>query len=351
VTDDLLARLRPLAETAAPSGREAAVRELVLERWRPHAAVEVDAVGNVVARVGGRGPRLLVAAHMDEIGYVVRHITDDGFLMLDTAQGARRAGPEPRHMVGHRASVLGRHGVAADGLFASASGHVLRREQEEKGRLGWDDFFVDLGLDTRDDVEACGVHVGSPVVFAGEVRAVGRRLVGKAMDDRMLLLVIELLLERLDRDALRYELHAAATVQEETGVHGIRALAHERSFDRAIALDVGLVGDVPTVGRSEYEAVLGGGPTLVHKDALVAYDTTLTWELADAADAAGIPYQHGVYAGYGSDGVALVGRGIPTALIGVPTRYTHSPFEMIDPRDVELTVELLTTFVTGRRDP
>src|SRR3954454_23956889 len=127
--DELLALLRTLG-APAPSGREHALRRAVAERWRPHVdELGADAVGNLVARVGGSGPSLLLLAHLDEIGYVVRHVTDDGYLLLDTSQGGRRAGPEVRHVVGHAARVLGRDGVAAEGFFAAASGHVLRPEQ------------------------------------------------------------------------------------------------------------------------------------------------------------------------------------------------------------------------------
>ena len=129
----------------------------------------------------------------------------------------------------------------------------------------------------------------------------------------------------------------------------IRALARGRRFDHVVALDVGLVGDIPTVGATSFAARLGGGPIVVHKDALVAYDHSLSWALGDLADQTGVSWQHGVFAGYGSDGVPFIQEGMPTALVCIPTRYTHSPFEMIDPSDVDGTVQLLTAYVTERR--
>ena len=112
-----------------------------------------------------------------------------------------------------------------------------------------------------------------------------------------------------------------------------------------LALDVGLTGDVPSVGAHEYDAKLGGGPTLVHKDAVIQYDRRLLWLLADLATKEGIPYQHGVYANYGSDGAAFIDAGMPALLIGIPTRYTHTAFEMVDPQDIHATVRLLHAFV------
>ena len=132
----------------------------------------VDAVGNLVAHAGGSGRSVLLVAHLDQIGWVVRHVTDDGFLLLDSAQGKRNDGPEPRHMTGRTVAVLDRHGVAAEGVIGAASGHVATKEQIEKPVGGWDDLFVDLGLTSADDVTALGIHVGSSVVFHDEPRAV-----------------------------------------------------------------------------------------------------------------------------------------------------------------------------------
>jgi len=308
----------------------------------------VDAVGNLLGRIGGTGPRLLLHAHMDEISYVVRHVTAQGFVLLDTGQGRRRDGPEPRHMVGTDVIVVGRGGALARGVLTTPAGHVLTREQLEREKPTWDDLFVDLGVDSRAEVELLGVHVGAGVVAAAETRQVGRRIVGKALDDRVALATLDLLLEILDPAACEYELWIAATVQEENGTHGARAIASTRRFDAAIAIDVGLVGDVPGVGAHAYESTLGGGPAVVHKDALVFYDATLNDAIRAAAVDAGIAVQDGVYAGYGSDGVAFVDAGVPATLLTVPTRYTHTAFEMVDPADVEALVRLFVAFLTRR---
>jgi endoglucanase len=134
-------------------------------------------------------------------------------------------------------------------------------------------------------------------------------------------------------------------VQEETGIHGARAIAAREAFAAAVGIDVGLVGDVPGVGSREYEARLGGGPTVVHKDALAFYDVRLVESLLHAGAERGVPVQHGVYAGYGSDSVAFVDAGMPAVLVAVPTRYTHTAFEMVDERDVLATADLLAAFV------
>jgi tetrahedral aminopeptidase len=342
---DLTALLAELCAVPAPTGAETELADLLHARWEPRCAeVRRDRVGNVIARVGGTGPRVLVQAHLDQIGYVVRHVTDDGFLLLDGAQGDRRNGPERRHMVGQAVRVLTADGDWVEGLLAAASGHVLTAKQREEHRIGYDDFWVELGLRDRASVLALGLHVGAPVVFAAPTRTVGRLVVGPSMDNRVGLAAMDAL---IDTEDLACELWLAATVQEENGLHGARALARHDHWDAAVALDVGLVGDVPGVADTEHATRLGGGPIAVHRDTGIIYDRALTAHLVALAARDGLPVQHGLFAGYGSDGLALWESGTPTALLTVPTRYTHTAFEAIDPDDLQATVDLLAALATS----
>jgi tetrahedral aminopeptidase len=345
----IFAVLQELHAISGPTGQEEAVRQWLRTRWQSRMLEwHEDPVGNIFCRVGGQGSRLLVAAHMDEIGFVVRYITDDGFLFLDTAQNAYSY-IEKRYMVGHVAQVIGRYGIVAEGVFAASSGHTLIQIQPSGTNAhpsGMNDFFVDIGVTSRAEAEACGVHIGAAVIWSSPLRQVGSRLIGKAMDDRMLIGIMDLLLDQLDPSQLTYELWFGATIQEENGVHGAQALSHHTHFDIAVALDVGLVGDIPTVGPKEYPNMLGRGPTLVHKDQTIHYDKRLLWHIADVATQHAIPFQHGVYRNYGSDAAAFINHGIPTLLIGVPTRYTHTPFEMVDEHDILSTIHLLHKLIT-----
>jgi putative aminopeptidase FrvX len=334
---DLVTLLAELCAVGAPSGAEGELADLLHARWTPRCAhVERDRVGNVIARVGGAGPRVLVQAHMDQVGYVVRHVTDDGFVLLDGAQGDRRMGPERRHPVGQPVRILARDGSWVEGLLASASGHVLTAKQRDEHKLGYDDFWVELGLPTRAAVLELGIHVGAPVIFANPLRRLGELLVGPSMDNRVGLAIMDALIET---DGLNCELWLAATVQEENGLHGARALAG--GYDAAIALDVGLVGDIPAVQEREFPTALGKGPIAVHRDTGIIYDRALTQQLIALAHSHGLPVQDGIFAGYGSDGLALAESGSPTALLTVGTRYTHTAFEAIHPDDLEATVALL----------
>lgn len=329
----------------APSGAETSFADLLQQRWGERGAeVRRDAVGNLVALVGGSGPRVLVQAHMDQVGYVVRYVTEDGFVLLDGSQGDRRGGPERRHPVGQPVKVLTRDEVWLEGYLAASSGHVLTAEQREKDKLAYDDFWLELGLGSREAVFAAGVHVGAPAVFSAPAREVGQLLVGPAMDNRVGLALMDALIGTED---LACELWLGATVQEENGLHGARALALAERFDAAIALDVGLVGDIPSVSEKEFPTRLGDGPIVVHRDTGIIYDRTLSQHLLALARANDIPAQDGIFASYGSDGLAIAETGSPTALLTVGCRYTHTAFETIHPRDLDATADLLRALVAA----
>ncbi len=190
------------------------------------------------------------------------------------------------------------------------------------------------------------MHSGAGVIWNPPTRRVRNRVTGKAVDDRFALAIMTLLLEDPDRDELAYDLYFCATIQEEIGLVGASSIRHDLDIDLAIALDNGPVGDIPTVDRRSLPTRLGGGPTLVHKDARTHYTKDLIWRLSDVADSAGIPVQHAVWEFFGSDGDALIQQGIPTALIGLQTRYTHAPFETFDLDDFEWALQLVQAFVT-----
>ncbi len=340
--EDRFETLRELLELPGPTGQEAAVIDWLEARWAPRARrIWRSRVGNLIAHIGGQGPRLLLQAHADEIGFVVRSIDPQGFLWLTTGQV--RGEPADRFPVGQPALVLGRKGPV-EGLFAVATGHVVPESQRGKA-VSYDDLFVDIGARSREEAIERGVHVGAGVIWNPPVRRLGTRIYGKAMDDRVALAAMTLLLEQLEASSLACDLYFAVTVQEENGLLGASSLRQDVDADYAIALEVGLVGDLPTVGERAMPTALGQGPQLVHKDASAHYDYRLTWRLAEIAEAAGVPVQHAVFERFGSDGAALIRQGIPTALLAVGTRYTHAAFEMIDERDLELTLALLSAVV------
>jgi endoglucanase len=235
-------------------------------------------------------------------------------------------------------------------VVATATGHVATLALKELTELTWNDFWIDTGL-SREDLLAAGVTPGTRVVWAATTRRQGPHIVGKALDDRVPLAIIEEVARRVPVAERRVDLTLACTVQEEIGLIGAHALAARERFDAAIAVEIGLAGDTPLVDERTMPLTLGAGPALVHKDALVHYDHGLTARLEAVALAAGIGIQHVVLGSFGSDGAAFMKADVPAALVAFPTRYTHTPFETAHLGDVEALVDWLCALVRAGLEP
>ncbi|MGH2532332.1 MAG: M42 family metallopeptidase [Thermomicrobiales bacterium] len=354
LTDDvgqaIAETLVELMALPAPTGQEEPVLAWCRQRWQSLGAeVQATPVGNVLAWVGGQGPRLLIQGHADEIGFVVKSIDARGFVWLADGQAGSRSFHH-RYPVGQPALIVSRAGQV-DGVFASATGHILSTRADDRARLDANDLFVDVGADSRAEAEARGVHVGAGVIWNPAPRRLGQRVYGKAIDDRVALALITHLLTHLDPASLTYQLTVAATVQEEIGLVGATSLGDPETFDLAIAIDNGPIADYPGVDEREIQARLGHGPTLVYKDSWTHYDRRVIERLLDIAATHDIPVQEGVFPGFGSDGAALMRAGVPTALLAIATRYTHSAFEMADTRDLKAALALLQAFITSAAEP
>ena len=248
--------------------------------------------------------------------------------------------------------ILGRSG-RIPGIFAAPTGHILSTRDDKGADLPdtAGTIFVDVGAESREEAEALGVHVGAGVIWNPVTQRLGTRYVGKAIDNRVSLALMTHLLMTVAAADLQYDLTLAATVQEEIGLVGAQSLGGPESFDLAIAIDNGPIADYPGTDEGDLPVYLGRGPTLIYKDAMVHYDRRVIGQLLETATTREIPIQHGVYPGFGSDGAALIRAGIPTALLAIATRYTHSPFEMGDKRDLNAALRLLTAFVTSPAEP
>ncbi|HVB09522.1 MAG TPA: M42 family peptidase, partial [Bacillota bacterium] len=322
------------------------VQAFVAAAWR-EAGHEVSAapVGNLLAKVGGEGKRLVVVAHADEIAVVVKSVTAGGHCLVLSGSGTSamlRQPPNPM-ILGQNMTLMGRHGPVP-AVLAARAGH-LRSTMPDPAGITWNDLFLDLGVGSADEVAALGIHPGCPACFDVATRRLGSRIVGKAMDDRAALAIATELGRRARGRKLGYELYIASTVQEENGLIGATALgASDAPFDLAISLDVGLCGDVPGVGLGEMPVRLGGGPVVVHKDNSVRYHRELSYALVATGERRGIALQHAAFQGYGSDSAALFKSNIPAALVAYPTRYTHTAIETVDEGDLEACVALLLAF-------
>ncbi len=341
--------VKTLTELPGPVGHEDAVQDWIAQEWATFGSeLQRTRVNNVLVRVGGAGPRLVLMGHADEICLMVKSVDETGFLRIWPFYGDQ-LGHVPRWFVpfNQPALVLSDSGPVS-GVIATASGHVVGGRSSQKDKLEWNDLFVDLGIGSRSEVDALGIHAGCRVIWNPPTRRLGTdAIVGKAMDDRAALAIATEAGRRLaGRDDLAYDVWLASTVQEENGLIGAASVADTMSFDRCINLDVGLTGDIPGPNPVDFPCKLGAGPIVVHQDSSCHYSRRMIAELLAVAATADIPVQQAVFQNYGSDGAALVRRGVETVLLTYPTRYTHSPIETVSERDLEHCVALIVAFAT-----
>ncbi len=343
------ALLKQLSDVVGISGHEAPARDLVHQIWTPLVdEIREDKMGNLIALKKGQAadddaqpafsaarPKLMLAAHIDEIGLRVTGI-EKGFLRI-----TRVGGTDRRLLLGLEVTVHGQRDLP--GIVATRPPHVLP-ESERKKTVPWDKLFVDVGL-PPEEVEQL-VRVGDLISFRRQaVEMKNNRLAGKAMDDRACVAIITLALEQLVNVKHAWDVYAVATVQEETGLKGAMTSAYGVAPDIAVALDV-TFGDQP--GLSEEESFpLGKGPALGIGP---NFHPKLVERLREVAKSQEIDYHIDPIPGRsGTDAWAIqvAHEGVPTALIGPPVRYMHQPVELLDAQDIERAGRWLAAFVAG----
>ncbi|MFW6115969.1 MAG: M42 family metallopeptidase [Chloroflexota bacterium] len=335
---EVIPLLKQLSEAEGLAGFEGPVRELVRRTWEPYVdEVHEDALGSLIALKKGTGPeprpRLMLAAHMDEIGLMVTDI-EKGFLRI-----ARVGGTDRRVLLGLEVTVHGRRELA--GVVATRPPHVLSKEERKK-TVPLDKVFVDVGV-PEDEVRDV-VSVGDLISFRREMSELkNRRVSGKALDDRACVAAITLALERLQKVQHNWDVFAVATAQEETGLKGAVTAAYGVAPDAAIALDV-TFGQHPGVSKSD-TLPLGEGPSIAVGP---NFHPGLVKRLKEVAEDREIPFHVDPIPGRsGTDAWAIqvTREGVPTALISIPQRYMHQPVETLAAEDVERAGRLLAAFI------
>jgi len=323
--------IQKLCEIPGPSGYESAIRQFIKGEVSPFAdSVEVDPLGNLIVRKGTRtadGLRILISAHMDEVGIIVTHVDKKGFVRFTNIGGVF-----PRYLPASRVIFL--NGI---------KGTINHDKQEDASKVpSLDEFFIDVGATSPAD---CPVRVGDLAVFDRPFVQMGSRLVSKAMDDRSSCAVLIETLHRLKETP--HELVFVFTVQEEVGVRGAITASYGADPDLGIAVDVTSTGDTP--GDKTMEVGLGKGTAIKIRDSGMLCDPRVVRWMRTTAEKAGIRHQMEILRGGTTDAYAIqVNRaGVPAGVISIPCRYVHSPSEMVDINDLENSVQLLVALLSG----
>ena len=339
MTADLrLELLTRLTEERGVPGYEDRVRALVkeeLELSTDH--VRSDAMGNVVGTIEGTSDHeIVVAAHMDEIGFMVREVDEDGFVKLDALGGW-----DPRVLKAQRVTI---HTDDEDltGIIGSTPPHLLD-EDDLKKQPKIDDIYVDLGMDGDEAGER--VSPGDLVTMEQTTVRMGDLVTGKALDDRVCVFAMLEAARAIEEPPAT--IHFAATVQEEVGLRGARALGVDIDPDLAIALDVTLADDVPDANSSVTVTELGEGTAIKLKDSSVITSPKVHRRLRELAEEHDIPYQLEILPAGGTDTAAfqVASGATPVGALSIPTRYLHTVTEAAHVDDIGKTIDLLTEFL------
>jgi endoglucanase len=322
--------IQKLTETFSPSGYEIAIRDVIRAEVEPLAdEIRTDPLGGLIVRKGTKGKsgkRIMIAAHMDEIGLMTTHIDDNGFVRFTGIGGIR-----PHALTGSRVRfVNGVPGVIGTDRLTDMS-KVPTLEQ----------CFIDVGASSKKD---CPVKVGDVCGFERPFLDLGKRLVAKSMDDRIGCAVAIEALRSLKETP--HEVYFVFTTQEEVGVRGATVSAFGVDPEVGLAVDVTGTGDTPK--GSKMEVGLGKGPAVKVKDSGMLADPRVVEWMIRTAEKAKLPYQREVLEGGSTDAraIQLTRAGVPAGCLSIPCRYVHTPSEMVDYDDVQNAVKLLAALLS-----
>jgi len=327
--------IQKLVETPGPSGYETQIRAVIRKEVEPLVdEVRVDKLGNLIARKGPTTPgafKIMLAAHIDEIGLITTHIDESGFVRFVPIGGVR-----PLSCPGGRVRFLS----GVEGVIGVERLSNMPRVESSNTLPGFDQMFIDVGVSRRKD---CPLRVGDMAVFERPFLDMGKRLVSKAMDDRIGVAVLIETLRKMEELALstHHQLFFVFSVQEEVGLRGAMTAAFGVDPDLGLAVDVTASGDTPK--GIKMEVGLGKGPAIKVRDEGMLADPRLVDWMLDSAKRVGLPYQLEVLVGGTTDArsIQLTRAGVPAGCLSIPCRYIHTPSEMVDFDDVQNGVKLL----------
>ena len=332
--------LKELTEAPGVPGYESPVREVVRKYFEPLGELSQDKIGSLICKKQGSAsvPKVMLAGHMDEIGFMVKHITKEGFIRFIPLGGWF-----DQVLLGQRVVIYTRHGEVV-GTFGTKPPHLLPPKEREKV-VEKKEMYIDIGATSQEEVEAAGVRPGDPIVPRADFvpLATGKTYLSKAFDDRVGTALVISALQVLQNESHPNTVFGVATVMEEVGLRGATTSVRAVDPDVAIILESDIAGDVPGIKPEESSVKLGQGPTVLIYEARLIPNLKLREFLMDTAKEIGVPVQVSYVEGGSTDGAAihLHSIGVPTAVIGVAARHIHTHSSILHRDDYDNAVKLL----------
>jgi putative aminopeptidase FrvX len=336
--------LKELTETPGIPGYEAPIRSIVKKYLENYGELTQDKIGSVICRKKGLfdNPRIMLAGHMDEIGFMVKQITPEGFIKFLTLGGWF-----DQVLLGQRVIIQSKIGDVV-GVIGARPPHLLSPDEREKV-VKRKDMYVDIGACSKEDVEKAGVRLGDPIVPRADFVELsgGLTYLSKAFDDRVGTALIISTMKELEHIEHPNTVFGVATVMEEVGIRGATTSVRAVDPDVAIVLESDIAGDVPGIKPEESSINLGKGPTVLLYDARMIPNLRFKDIVLETAQQIGVPVQLSAIEGGATDGAAihLHGIGVPTIVIGVAARHIHSHSSIIHRHDYDYALKLLAALV------
>ncbi|MFK9091230.1 M42 family metallopeptidase [Bacillus salipaludis] len=343
--DATLTMLKELTDARGIPGNEREVREVMKKYIEPFAdEMTTDGLGSLIAKKIGKagGPKIMVAGHLDEVGFMITQIDDKGFLRFQPVGGWWG-----QVMLAQRVTIVTRKGDVT-GIIGSKPPHVLSAEARKKP-VEIKDMFIDIGASSREEASEWGVRPGDMVVpyFEFTVMNNEKMLLAKAWDNRIGCAIAIDVLKQLKDVEHPNEVYGVGAVQEEVGLRGAKTATYKIQPDIGFAVDVGIAGDTPGISEKEALSKMGKGPQVVVYDASMVAHKGLRDLVTDTADELNIPYQFESIPGGGTDAgsIHLTHNGVPALAITIATRYIHSHAAMLHRDDYENAVKLIVEVI------
>lgn len=337
--------LKALTEANGIPGYEMEIRALLRDYMAPLGELSQDRLGSLICRQTGTagGPRVMLVGHMDEIGFMVSHVTEDGFVKFQ-----QLGGWWDQVLLGQRVLIKTHRGDVI-GVIGAKPPHLLSAEERNK-LVVQKKMYIDVGATGEAEAREAGVRMGDPIIPVSrfEVLASGKTYLSKAFDNRIgCAVAIDVLRHFKSNGNNVNDLYGVQTVMEEIGLRGATTSVRAIDPDVAIILESDIAGDVPGIKKEESSVRLGGGPTVMLYDSRMIPNLKLRDLFVDTAAELGIPLQFSLMPGGATDGGAihLHGLGVPTVVIGVPARHIHSHGVIIHRHDYDAAVQLVSAVV------